>query len=446
MPADISTSLASWSTTAGSNAPADSTLIGGNLDDNLRQIQATVRAVWAQDTIASATTTDIGSKDAGSLTVTGTTTITGLGTVSAGIRKWLTFNNTLTLTHNGSSLILPGAANITTAAGDVALVESQGSGNWRCLTYQRASGGLLGSFDIADGTVSVPGLKFASDTDTGFYRVGANSLGVSAGGVNICTLSHAGFSLNPTVSTGNATATLNVNSDDVSTGTTTLNISATRTAGTGSSAVNIVGGVDKVTSPSLQLVGSYAPGGNATLSGGSMPPFTAGTGGTVAIAAGSCPSPLSGPTQVGGDVTIDSGLGYLSGTVWISSAATLNNNTYAEYGRITINAQRCGMDFRQVAGVIKNTGIAPTITSGAGSGASIRGTLNGFEITAGTGAGTAIVVALQGAGGVAPIPIAIAQCSANKACWVAATDQQVTINLASAPSSGEFVRCILMYV
>jgi hypothetical protein len=45
----------------------------------------------------------------------------------------------LTLTHNATSLILPGATNITTAANDTALLISEGSGNWRCWSYTRAA-------------------------------------------------------------------------------------------------------------------------------------------------------------------------------------------------------------------------------------------------------------------------------------------------------------------
>lgn len=89
--------------------------------------------------IASATTTDIGAATGNYLDVTGTTTITGLGTVQAGTRRIVTFTGALLLTHNATSLILPGGANITTAAGDVAAFVSLGSGNWRCVAYQKAS-------------------------------------------------------------------------------------------------------------------------------------------------------------------------------------------------------------------------------------------------------------------------------------------------------------------
>lgn len=138
-------SMKDWSTTPASNATVGSIswaegMPPSQVNDSARQEMADVRYELAtQDTIASASTTDLGSKDAGSLTVSGTTTITSFGTVSAGIRKLLTFSGALTLTHNGTSLILPGAANITTVAGDSCVAESLGSGNWKVHSYQAAT-------------------------------------------------------------------------------------------------------------------------------------------------------------------------------------------------------------------------------------------------------------------------------------------------------------------
>lgn len=86
--------------------------------------------------IASATTTDIGAATGNYVDVTGTVTITGLGTVQAGTRRIVRFAGALTLTHNATSLILPGAANITTVAGDVATFVSLGTGNWKCTNYE----------------------------------------------------------------------------------------------------------------------------------------------------------------------------------------------------------------------------------------------------------------------------------------------------------------------
>jgi hypothetical protein len=89
--------------------------------------------------IASATTTDLSATNGLFHDITGTTTITGFGTVRAGIWKVLKYEGALTLTHNATSLILLGGANRTTADGDVQIVASEGSGNWREWAYFRAA-------------------------------------------------------------------------------------------------------------------------------------------------------------------------------------------------------------------------------------------------------------------------------------------------------------------
>lgn len=94
-------------------------------------------------TIASASTVAIGAAAANDITISGTATITAFDAIAAGAERRVTFSGALTLTHNGTSLILPGAANIATAAGDVATFLSLGSGNWRCVDYQRASGSAV---------------------------------------------------------------------------------------------------------------------------------------------------------------------------------------------------------------------------------------------------------------------------------------------------------------
>ena len=90
--------------------------------------------------VASATTTDIGAATTAAVRITGTTTITGLGTVSAGTMRAVRFAGALTLTHNATSLILPSSANITTVAGDSLVAVSLGSGNWKVLGYWRQDG------------------------------------------------------------------------------------------------------------------------------------------------------------------------------------------------------------------------------------------------------------------------------------------------------------------
>lgn len=90
--------------------------------------------------IASGSTTDLGAATGVYLNVTGTTTINSFGTAAAGAERVLTFTGILQLTYNATSMILPGAANVTTAVGDTATFRSLGGGNWRCVDYLRASG------------------------------------------------------------------------------------------------------------------------------------------------------------------------------------------------------------------------------------------------------------------------------------------------------------------
>ncbi|MFW6027878.1 MAG: hypothetical protein ACOC91_03635, partial [bacterium] len=92
----------------------------------------------AEQTLASGSTTDLGSVAANFVRITGTTPITSFGTAAAGVWRIVRFVDALTLTHSASSLILPGSADITTAANDVLLARSLGSGDWQVMIYQRA--------------------------------------------------------------------------------------------------------------------------------------------------------------------------------------------------------------------------------------------------------------------------------------------------------------------
>ena len=89
--------------------------------------------------IASATALTLG-KDGNFFDVTGTTTITSIGTQGIGSNIILHFDGALTFTHHATDLILPGGANITTAAGDIAVMYEYASGDWRCVNYSKASG------------------------------------------------------------------------------------------------------------------------------------------------------------------------------------------------------------------------------------------------------------------------------------------------------------------
>lgn len=99
-------------------------------------------------TVASASTTDLGavSSNAHSIIISGTTTIASFGNSASTNAPFyfVRFTGALTLT-NSASLILPGGANLTVAAGDTLLAEFVGSSTWRVWAVWRvaaASGGF----------------------------------------------------------------------------------------------------------------------------------------------------------------------------------------------------------------------------------------------------------------------------------------------------------------
>jgi Cu/Ag efflux protein CusF len=124
----------------------------------------------SRNSIASASTVNFANLNADMANITGTTTITALGTMAAGVEITAVFAASLTLTHNGTSLILPGAANITTAANDTAIFRSLGSGNWICISYQKADGtsvvGSLNTDQLAKAWVNFAGSTSANVTGT----------------------------------------------------------------------------------------------------------------------------------------------------------------------------------------------------------------------------------------------------------------------------------------
>ena len=71
--------------------------------------------------------------------VTGTAGFAAM-TVAADRQFTLQFDGALTMTHHATNLDLPGEANITTAAGDVATFQSTGSNTVQCINYTRADG------------------------------------------------------------------------------------------------------------------------------------------------------------------------------------------------------------------------------------------------------------------------------------------------------------------
>lgn len=132
----IKNSAAATVATFGASAGTGATFAGATTTTGIATFSNAVNESRGA-AIASATTTDIGAATGNFVHITGVTTITGLGTIAAGVERTVIFDGALTLTHNATSLILPGASNILTAANDMAIFVSEGSGNWRCISYTR---------------------------------------------------------------------------------------------------------------------------------------------------------------------------------------------------------------------------------------------------------------------------------------------------------------------
>ncbi len=101
---------------------------------------------YATGSITAAATTDLTTVDASIVTVnhtTGTVAISSFGAVPAGQLRYVRFavtGGTLTITHNTTSLIVPGGADVTVADNDRVLVEGLGGGNVRLWDYTRGDG------------------------------------------------------------------------------------------------------------------------------------------------------------------------------------------------------------------------------------------------------------------------------------------------------------------
>ena len=113
--------------------------------------------------VASATTTNLDTATGDLIDVTGTTTITGI-TLAEGRERTVRFTGALTLTH-GASLVLPGAANITTVAGDFAIFRGYAAGVVRCISYSppvtKLSGDTIQTVNqqtgaVVTGTTTIP--------------------------------------------------------------------------------------------------------------------------------------------------------------------------------------------------------------------------------------------------------------------------------------------------
>lgn len=152
---------------------------------NLSDVYSLVTAkdnisVWGAD-IASASTVNLEGATGDLVDVTGTTTIAAI-TLGAGHQRTVRFAGALTLTH-GASLILPGAADIVTAAGDFAVFRGYGTAT-RCIGYSRASGLPVVAIKVQKFTSSG---TYTPDAKMRYCVIECVGAGGAGGGINLGT-------------------------------------------------------------------------------------------------------------------------------------------------------------------------------------------------------------------------------------------------------------------
>lgn len=141
--------------------------------------------------IASAASINLDTATGNLVDVTGTTTITSV-VLSDGRICVARFTGILTLT-NSANLILPGAANITTAAGDYGIFAGYASSIVRCLSFVRASAAPVSGSNTGDQSIVTLGTEQASTSGTsidftgiptGTKRITVMFVGVSISGTS----------------------------------------------------------------------------------------------------------------------------------------------------------------------------------------------------------------------------------------------------------------------
>jgi hypothetical protein len=131
----------------------------------------------------------------------------------------LQFDGILTMTHHATNLDLPGEANITTAAGDVATFQSTGSNTVQCINYTRADGTpIVSSSHTPEGTAVLStgeagGTKFLredGDNSCSWQTAPVTSVSGSTGAVADGDIDHdslGNFAANEHFTQANITAT-----------------------------------------------------------------------------------------------------------------------------------------------------------------------------------------------------------------------------------------------
>lgn len=125
--------------------------------------------------VASATTINLDTATGDYVSITGTTTITGI-TLAQGRERTVTFAAALTLTHGASLLLKNAGANIVTAAGDSAVFRGEASGVVRMISYTPATGQAIASVGFTNIAAAAIATQAEMEAETASKLVTASLL------------------------------------------------------------------------------------------------------------------------------------------------------------------------------------------------------------------------------------------------------------------------------
>lgn len=266
--------------------------------------------------VASAATCDIWNTAGDFLHVTGNTgPITSFGTAPyAGAQKTIIFDSTPTITHNATSLVLPGGANITAAANDRMVIRADTTANMVVVDYIKANGRSVINTANTQPTRQV----FTSGSGTyttpaGVTRIFVRLVGGGAGG-------------------GGAPSTAGANGGDTTFSTLTGGGGTSPTTGNGAGgtaaggSVNIPGGSGQggINNSVANVFGQGGQGGGTPFGGG-------GGGGQGNQTGANAPTNSGGGGGGGGGASAQNSAGGGGGGGYVEAIITSPSATYS-YG------------------------------------------------------------------------------------------------------------------
>lgn len=322
---------------------------------------------------------------------------------------------------------------------------------------------------LGDGSSTAPTYSFTSDTDTGIYRIAANTLGLAAGGLiwQILAVGTDSAILAPGPATSSSNGINGTLSAGDGGGTSGNGGSFTINAGSAGGSGN--GGAFSLLSGTA--VGTNKIGGGFSMTAGNSTGNR--TGGAFAIVAGN-----GGPTGAGGGFQITTGNG--GGTSGASGSLTVltGTSTDGDTGSVTLSTPNATGTNRSGGNVVFKTGNAtgggtngavlfqtsgavsyfkgdskqqhatylgtsPTITAGGGTSPSIVGKDQAFTVTIGTG-GIATTFTVTFANAFTNAPPAHANSDTDiVALKVATTTTTVVVTATAAFTAGSKVHVIV---